>query len=75
MKEVEYAKQVMNHVIAYCLLTNAQAVPKHWFPAGFPHVCILRGMSYENMAPVWVRCPVCVPSQLLVPSCLLTGRA
>ena len=77
IKDLEYTKQVMHN--AHHPPTDAQPVPEQWPPASFPpslytgHDVLWYGIS---LWPVWVSCPGCVPSQLLVPppAFLLAGH-
>lgn len=61
------------------LPADAQSVPEHPPPASFPpglHDGHGATWSGTSLRPAGVSCPVsCVPSQLLVPSSLLPGRA
>jgi len=66
----EYTKQVRHNTIAHHPLTDAQTVPDpQCAPGQLPpnlyaeHDVIRHGTS---LRPVWVSCPVCVPSQFLV---------
>ena len=60
----------MHNAIAHHSLTDAQSVPEQQPPASFPpslntgHDVTCYGIPNW---PVWVRCPGCVPSQLLMP--------
>ena len=66
-----YTKQMMHSAIAHQLLTNVQPVPEQRAATPRPtpssfivhHDVTWYGIS---LWPVWVSCPGCVPSQLLV---------
>ena len=83
LKELNYTKQVVHNAIAHHSPTDAQLVPEQRSaPPGqllsslyTGHDIIWYGIF---LWPVWVSCPGCVPSQLLVPlqpSCWLGTRS
>ena len=81
IKGLEYTKQVMHSAIAQHSPNDAQPVPQQWLLASFPpSLYIGHDVTWYGIIlwPVWVSCPGCVPSQLLVPlqpSCWLGMRS
>jgi len=72
----EYTKQVMHNAISHHLQNNAQPVPRQQLPppANSPSFTVQCDIVWYGipLRPVWVSCPGCVPSQLLVhpqPTC------
>ena len=82
LKELNSTKQVVHNAIAHHSLTDAQLVPepRSPLPASSPSLYSGHDVIWYGIAlwPVWVSCPGCVPSQLLVPlqpSCWLGTRS
>ena len=84
IKELEYTKQVMHNTVAHRSQADAQLVPEQrsalppWpIP---PSLYTGHDITWYRIPlwPVWVSCPGCVPSQLVVPlqpSCWLGMRS
>lgn len=67
---IECTEQVMRSETAHYLLTNTQPIPVQLYPLPQPTTPykLLSMMPCYGISlwPIWVTCPVCVPSQLLV---------
>ena len=84
IKRLQYTKQVMHNATAHHLPRDAQLLPQqqsnpsHW-PTP-PSLYTGHDITWYGIPlwPVWVSCPGCVPSHLLVPlqpSCWLGIRS
>ena len=68
-KELNYTKQVVHNAIAHHTLTGAQTIPEPWCPpVNFPSLYTGRDVIWYGIPLwlIWVNCPCCVPSQLLM---------